>query len=156
MPPNRPDRMKPLLDCVQGNLGTTHEKGNALYAIVCAAIPLNLRDSIVFTRLKHRRLHLTVTSGAAANRLRFCQRALLEACAVLPNNPEHVSIRVAPAGTIKIEARPEIKPRYAKRPKPALGVQAAKNLRLAADDIEDKQLREALKRLASRTNGGGE
>ncbi len=149
MASNDKKRMKSLLDCVQSKLGTTQRKSNALYSIVCAATPANLRASVVFTRLKNRRLHITVTSGGAANRMRFCQRALLEACAVLPDHPEHLSIRVAPAGTVKMAPEPAL--RKSSREKPVMGKRAAVGLQQAAESIDDKKLSEALMRLASRT-----
>ncbi len=142
-------KMKPLLGCIQNKLGTTQGKGNALYQIVCAAIPQNLRDSIVYTRLKNRRLHLTVSNGGAASRLRFCQRALLEACAVLPEPPEQMHVRVAPAGTVKQAPEPEL--RVSKRKIPVMSSDAARGLRDAAACSDNKKLSEALLRLASRS-----
>jgi|GEM_PF-3516946 len=141
-------KMKSILDCVQRKLGTTQGKGNALYPIVCTAIPENLRASIVFTRMKNRKLHVIVATGAAASRLRFCQRAILEACAVLPDHPEQLFIRVAPEGTVR--AAPEPALRESKRQKPVMGIDAATGLQQAADCVDDKRLSEALSRLASR------
>lgn len=144
--------MKPLLDCVKSKLGATEGKGNALYPVVCSAIPENLRASIVFTRIKHKRLHLVTTTGAAASRLRFCQRAILEACAVFPEQPEQITIRVAPPGTVKEAPEPTL--RSSSRPPQEMSAQAAKGLRQAADCVDDKKLSEALKRLASRGLSG--
>lgn len=141
-------QMKSLSDCVQRKLGTRQGKGNALYPIVCAAIPENLRSSIVFTRMKDRKLHLVVATGGAASRLRFCQRAILEACAVLPESPETLYIRVAPEGTVK--AAPEPTLRESSREKPVMGKGAANGLQQAAAGVDDKRLSEALSRLASR------
>lgn len=148
MTANNKKKMKSLLDCVQSKLGTTQGKGNALYPIVCAAIPENLRSSIVFTRMKNKRLHIVTSTGGAANRLRFCQRAILEACAVLPDNPEFLTIRIAPAGTVREAPEPTL--RASSRPQQEMGEQAGIGLQQAADCIDDKKLSDALRRLASR------
>lgn len=140
-------KMKPLLACVQKKLGTAQGKGNALYPIVCAAIPGNLRASIVFTRLKDKRLHIVTSTGGAAARLRFCQRAILEACAVLPVAPEFLTIRVAPEGTVREAPEPTL--RTSSRPRQEMSEQAAEGVKQAADCVDDKRLREALYKLAS-------
>lgn len=149
MTADRKKKMKPLLASVQRKLGTPQRKGNALYPIVCAAIPENLRVSIVFTRLKNKRLHILASNGGAASRLRFCQRAILEACAVLPEAPEFLTIKVAPAGTVREAPEPTL--RTSSRPKQEMSEQAAKGVKQAADCVDDKKLREALYKLASHT-----
>ena len=143
-------KMKPLLISVQKKLGTAQRKGNALYPIVCAAIPENLRESIVFTRLNSSRLHIVTSTGGAASRLRFCQRAILEACAVLPEAPEFLTIKVAPGGNVR-ESAPEATLRSSTRPKQEMSEQAAAGVKQAADCVDDKRLREALHKLASHT-----
>ena len=147
MTANNKKKMKPFLDVVQRKLGARQGKGNALYPIVCAAIPENLRASIVFTRLKNKRLHIVTSTGGAASRLRFCQRAILEACAVLPDNPDFLTIKVAPEGTVRDAPQPTL--RTSTRTKPEMSEQAAQGLKQAADCVDDKRLREALQKLAS-------
>lgn len=148
----RDKSMRPLLDSVQSKLGTGAGKSNPLYPIVCAAIPEKLRASVVFTRLKDRCLHLVVSNGGAASRLRFCQRAILEACAVLPEAPTRVLIRVAPPGAVREAPEPTLRT-SARRPQP-MSTQAARGLAQAAESVDDERLGAALRRLASRAQSG--
>lgn len=145
--PSKNKNMKPLLGCIQRKLGSRPGKDNTLYLIVCTAVPKNIRSSIVFVRLKNNQLHVTASTGGAANLLRYCRRAVLEACAVLPEPPESMYIKVAPEGTFRQAPEPTL--RTSSRQKPTMGAEAASGLQQAADNIEDKRLSDALKRLAS-------
>ena len=123
-------------------------QGATLLRLIKPSVPSGARDQILFARVEHGVLHVTVRSGAVASLLRFSQTHMLESCAPLPFKLYSVKVHVAPSN---VAEHYRTKPRAPVR-RPTLSDKASESIQSAADVTSDAGVRKALRRLAERTN----
>lgn len=166
--PMRPSELKPLHINLEGQtaspdsetrqvilrLSSTIRQHEYLRQPIAKCVPPALMNQIIFARSERQVLRLTVNNSAAASRLRFLTRELIDAVTPVTGPIRKVSLHVLPAEAVQTRqtrrVRPKVSPATANRVR-----QVANSLprvdtgRSAADSggSEDK-LAAALNRLA--------